>query len=64
MFLKLSDATGDVCINMDTGLRLRPLTENGLAAGVIIIFPDGHTTVKVRADYERVTNKLEAIEAR
>jgi hypothetical protein len=31
-FVKIEDAAGPVCVNMDTGLRFRPKNKNGLAS--------------------------------
>jgi hypothetical protein len=61
MFVKMEDATGPVCVNMESGLRFRPHVKNGLAAGVNIVFPDGGTNITVRGDYDRLCVTVDAI---
>lgn len=66
MFLMTADAAGEVCVNMSTGLRFRPGKDGktGMKTGVNIIFPDGHTNINVRGDYDRLCAVLEAKDAR
>lgn len=63
MFVTTEDATGPVCVNMYTGLRFRPNTKSGLAAGVQIIFPDGGTNITVRGSYDALCKTVDAIPA-
>lgn len=66
MFVKMADAGGDVCVNMNTGLRFRPMTDDktGLRTGVRIIFPDGNTNIVLRAGYEQLADIVQASEGR
>jgi hypothetical protein len=55
---------GPTLLNMASGLRLLPVTKNGLSAGLRVIFPDGHTEITVRGDFETIAQKLNAVDLR
>lgn len=62
MFIVVDDAHGSVCVNMDTGLRFRANRDGktNVATGVQIIFPDGHTNIVVRGEFERLIKAVAA----
>lgn len=64
MFAIFEDGEGAVCVNLDSGLRFRPIVKNGMNAGIWIVFPDGSTNIKVRGDYEKIVAKLGAVDMR
>lgn len=63
-FAILDRGDGPTLMNMASGLRLIPVTKNGLAAGLRLIFPDGHTEITVRGDLETMAKKLNAVDLR
>lgn len=63
MFGVFEDRQSPVLINLETGLRIRPLKENGQAAGLQLLMPNGHE-LKLRGNFENVARKLNAVDFR